>query len=165
MAYRYIGNVRTDVDPQAITDDLVSRGIRNVKVEENMRTERSKSFKVSFNRDDAEKADDASFWPANVIYRKWHTPRPKRNNERVGDVSSVGGVGGVRSAGGADPVDSSDGFGGSSGVGGASGVGGIGGNGAVGDVSGEPSVGSVGDGSSNGGGGGGSIQDPPLTTD
>ena len=78
LAHRYVGNVRTNVTADTINEDLLSLKIRNVKVEVNVESTHSKSFKVSFNREDAVLVDDASFWPANVIVRRWHNPRPSR---------------------------------------------------------------------------------------
>ena len=105
MAYRYVGNVRTEVSADVIMADLTTRGIRNARVELNVETARSKSFKVSFNRDDGEKIDDAAFWPSNVIVRRWHNPRQKRppivDPGNVSNTSTNNASGGSGSSGGA----------------------------------------------------------------
>ena len=86
--------MRKEVAADTIEADLVRRGIRNVKVALNVESERSKSFKVSFNRDDGDKVDDATFWPSNVVVRRWHHPRQSRpamsdrSNDSVGTAAS-----------------------------------------------------------------------------
>ena len=90
MTHRYVGNVRKEVDADTIEADLVRRGIRNVKVALNMESERSKSFKVSFNWNDGDKVDDATFWPSNAVIRRWHHPRQPRPVTTDRSYDSVG---------------------------------------------------------------------------
>ena len=82
LSHRYIGNVNSDVTAIMIENDLKSRGVDVVKLEENVITKHSrfKSFKLTVKRDDEEKVDDRGFWPMYVLCRPWYNPRQPRGD-------------------------------------------------------------------------------------
>ena len=77
LSHRYIGNVNSSVTAEMIENDIKSRGVDVVKLEENTITKHSrfKSFKLTVKRNDKEKVDDHSFWPMFVVCRPWYQPR------------------------------------------------------------------------------------------
>ena len=92
LSHRYIGNVNSNVTASMIEDDLKSRGIDVVKLEENVITKHSrfKSFKLTVKRDDEEKVDDRGFWPMYVLCRPWYNPRqPRGDRDGAGAVTPV----------------------------------------------------------------------------
>ena len=91
LSHRYIGNVRSDVSAQMIEDDLKTRDINVISVEENQIRSHSryKSFKLTVKRIDSSKIDDADFWPANVVIRRWHHPRRPQNTDDAATTSST----------------------------------------------------------------------------
>ena len=78
LAYRYIGNVRPDVQQKEIEDDLRKRGVNFISLESNVNTHgRFKSFKLTVNRGDLEVIDQPNFWPCGISYRPFRLQRSK----------------------------------------------------------------------------------------
>ena len=93
LAHRYIGNVRNDVTAKMIKDDLKGRNVDVVDVTENevKKHTRYKSFKLTIKRGNIGEIDDPNFWPSNVIIRRWHNPRPPRD-DRDGDAAAAAAI-------------------------------------------------------------------------
>ena len=96
MSHWYVGNVKTNVTTDDIKKDFESRGICGYKIELNRESDYSKSFKISFKRDDDDKIADGSFWPKGVIYRRWHNPRAPRQTGSFGSSGSASGASSAR---------------------------------------------------------------------
>ena len=73
-----------------IEEDVKSRGIDVVKLEENVVTKHSrfKSFKLTVKRGDDDKVNDNSFWPDGVLIRRWYNPRNSRTSTALDPLAA-----------------------------------------------------------------------------